>query len=177
MTDKKRSHSKVTTLLPKALREAVDKQILAGVTYQEIADYLNGMGHEVSRSSVNRYGKAFLSRMEKLKLFQEQAKSIVEQTGDRPALEVAEATSQMAIQVIMESVLEMENLKGAKATEIFKSLALLERSAVAREKLKLETRKKADDAVKNIEDKARALKNLDNETLNFIKEQIYGITG
>jgi hypothetical protein len=173
----KRGHSKVAQQLPKELREAVDKRILAGMTYQEIADYINGMGHEISRSSVNRYGKAFLSRMEKLKLFQEQAKSIVEQAGDRPALEVVEATSQMAVQAIMEHVMQMDGLKGAKATEIFKSLALLERSAVAREKLKADTRRKAAEAVKNIEDKASALKNLDAETLNFIKEQIYGITG
>jgi hypothetical protein len=175
MTEKKRGHSKVAQMLPKELRAAVDKKILAGVTYQEIADYLNEMDYAVSRSSVNRYGKAFLARMEKLKLFQEQAKSIVEQAGDRPALEVAEATSQMAIQTIMEHVMTLDRLKGAKATEVFKSLALLERSAVAREKLKLETRRKVEGAVKNIEDKARQL-NLDPESVKFIKEQVYGIT-
>ena len=163
--------------MPKELREAVDKRILAGATYQEIADYINDMGHEISRSSVNRYGKAFLAKMEKLNLFREQAKSIVEQAGDRPALELTEATTQMATQVIMEHLLETDSLKGAKAKDILMAAAMLERSAVAREKLKMETRKKAQAAVKNIEEKVRARKSLDAETLNIIKEEVYGIIG
>lgn len=124
----KRSHSKVTKL-PKELREAVDRKILEGMTYQEIADFLNEKDQEVSRSSIGRYGQRFIARMEKLKLFQEQAKIIVEQGGERPALEVVEATSQMALQTIMEHIMNMDGLKGAKATEVFKALALLERAA------------------------------------------------
>ena len=49
----KRGHSKVSKL-PDEIRAAVDRQIMAGVEYQEIADYINAMGTQVSRSSVNR---------------------------------------------------------------------------------------------------------------------------
>lgn len=172
----KRAHSKVSQL-PKEIREIIDRKILDGATYQEIADHLSALNHSISRSSVNRYGQRFIAKMEKLKLLQGQAAVIAEQTGDRPALEIVEATSQMALQVIMEHVMEMDSLKGAKATEVFKALALLERSAVQREKLKLDVKKKADEAVKNIEAKAKtAASSIDAETLTFIREAIYGIT-
>ncbi len=173
--ESKRSHSKITQL-PKEIREAVDRKILDGCTYQEIAEHLNSLNHDISRSSVNRYGQKFIAKTEKLKLLQEQAKIIVEQSGDRPALEIVEATSQMALQVIMEHVIEMDSLKGAKATEVFKALALLERSSVQREKLKLDAKKKADEAVKNIESKAAKAYNLTPDAISIIKEQIYGIT-
>lgn len=151
----KRGHSKIAKL-PDELRQAVDRLILEGKTYQEITDYLSEMGEGVSRSSVNRYGQKFVARMEKLRMFQDQAKIIVERTKDRPALETAEAANQMAIQTILEAVLEMDDLKGEKSTELFKSLALLERSAVQREKLKLDVTKSLELAVRQIKDELQA---------------------
>lgn len=171
----KRSHSKVAKL-PEEIRAAVDRQIMAGIEYQEIADYINGMGAQVSRSSVNRYGQKFMAKMEGLRLAREQAKIIVESAKDGPALENVEAASLMAVQVIMERLIEMDDLKDAKSTEVIKALALLERSATNRERLKLDARRKADEAVKNIENAAGGRQNLDADTLAFIKEQIYGIT-
>ena len=63
----KRSHSKVAKL-PEEIRAAVDRKIMEGVEYQEIADYINSMGTSVSRSSVNRYGQKFMAKMERLRL-------------------------------------------------------------------------------------------------------------
>ena len=172
----KRSHSKVAKL-PDEIRAAVDRQIMAGIEYQEIADFINGMGAQVSRSSVNRYGQKFMAKMEGLRLAREQAKIIVESAKDGPALENVEAASLMAVQVIMERLIEMDDLKDAKSTEVIKALALLERSATNRERLKLDAKRKADEVVKNIETAATAgRRNLDADTLAFIKEQIYGLT-
>ena len=172
----KRSHSKVAKL-PDEIRAAVDRQIMAGVEYQEIADFINTMGTQVSRSSVNRYGQKFMAKMETLRLVREQAKLVVESAKDGPALEMVEAANQMAVQVILERLIEMDDLKEAKSTDVMKALALLERSATNRERLKLETKRKADEAVKTIEAAATAgRRNLDAETLAFIKEQIYGLT-
>ena len=172
----RRGHSKVSKL-PDEIRAAVDRQIMAGVEYQEIADYINAMGTQVSRSSVNRYGQKFMVKMERLRLAREQAKIVVESAKDEPALEMVEATSLMAVQVIMERLIEMDDLKDAKSTEVIKALALLERSATNRERLKLDARRKADEVVKNIETAATAgRRNLDADTLAFIKEQIYGLT-
>jgi hypothetical protein len=172
----KRSHSKVAKL-PEEIRAAVDRKIMEGVEYQEIADYINSMGTPVSRSSVNRYGQKFMAKMERLRLAREQAKIVVEGAKDGPALETVEAANQMAVQIILERLIEMDDIKEAKSTDVLKALALLERSATNRERLKLEAKRKADEAIKNIESAATAgRRNLDPDTLAFIKEQIYGIT-
>lgn len=172
----KRSHSKVAKL-PEEIRAAVDRKIMEGVEYQEIADYINRMGTSVSRSSVNRYGQKFMAKMERLRLAREQAKIVVEGAKDGPALETVEAANQMAVQIILERLIEMDDIKEAKSTDVLKALALLERSATNRERLKLEAKRKAGEAIKNIESAATAgRRNLDPETLAFIKEQIYGIT-
>jgi aspartate carbamoyltransferase regulatory subunit len=81
----------------------------------------------------------------------------------------------MAVQTIMEHVMEIDRLEGAKATEVFKALALLERSAVAREKLKMDTRKKVEAATKDIVERLKG-KNIPQEDLNYIAERFYGIT-
>lgn len=176
MAKKNRSHSKVAEL-PEEIRAAVDRKILNGVTYREIVEYINGMGTPVSLASVGRYSQSFVSKMERLRLAREQAKIVVESAKDEPALEMVEATSLMAVQVIMERLIEMDDLKDAKSTEVIKALALLERSATNRERLKLDARRKADEVVKNIETAATAgRRNLDADTLAFIKEQIYGLT-
>lgn len=173
---KNRSHSKVAKL-PDEIRQAVDRKIMAGSTYQEIVDYINKMGEPISLASVGRYGQKFMAKMERLRLAREQAKIVVEGAKDGPALETVEAANQMAVQVILERLIEMDDLKEAKSTDVLKALALLERSATNRERLKLEAKRKADEAIKNIESAATAgRRNLDAETLAFIKEQIYGIT-
>lgn len=136
-----RSHSKISKL-PASVREAVDRLILSGKTYDEIAEHLQHMGEDISRASVGRYGQRFLAQMEKLQLFRDQARVVVDSAGDRPALEIAEAANQMALSAVMEYIMEIDSLKGAKATEVIKALALLERSGVQRERLKLDARKK-----------------------------------
>lgn len=147
----KRSHSKVAKL-PDEIRAAVDRKIMAGVEYQEIADYINAMGTNISRSSVNRYGQKFMDKMERLRLAREQAKIVVETAKDGPALEMVEAANQMAVQVILERLIDMGDIKEAKSTEVLKALALLERSATQREKLMLDYNRAFDAAAKQIKD-------------------------
>lgn len=170
-----RSHSKISKL-PASVREAVDKLILSGKTYDEIAEHLQHMGEDISRASVGRYGQRFLAQMEKLQLFRDQARVVVDSAGDRPALEIAEAANQMALSAVMEYIMEIDSLKGAKATEVIKALALLERSGVQRERLKLDARKKADEAIKKLEEGTPTMASLSPEQMTFIKEAIYGLT-
>lgn len=173
----RRKHSKIERELPQELVEEINARLVEGHTYREIADWLRQMGHPVSKSSVGRYGKDFLARLERLRIVREQARAIVEDNADRPATELNEAASALASQLITEALLaanEAGNGLDKKVTEAIKALALLERSAVARERLKLEYRQKAETAVKQIEQTAQK-KGLDPETLAIIKEQIYGI--
>lgn len=176
----RRKHSKVLQLPPEIV-EAVNKKLTTGATYREIADWINQMaestGVEVSHMAVQRYGKDFLSRLEKLRIAREQAKAIIEDSKDRPATEMTEAASNLAVQLIQETLMAAQDEGGVidkGLIETMKALAQLERSSVAREKLKLEFRQKAEKAVKAIEETGRQ-KGLDAETLAYIKEQVYGI--
>jgi hypothetical protein len=101
---------------------------------------------------------------------------VVDSAGDRPALEIAEAANQMALSAVMEYIMEIDSLKGAKATEVIKALALLERSGIQRERLKLDARKKADEAIKKLEQGTPNMESLPPEQMTFIKEVIYGLT-
>lgn len=170
-----RSHSKISKL-PASVREAVDKLILSGKTYDEIAEHLQHMGEDISRASVGRYGQRFLAQMEKLQLFRDQARVVVDSAGDRPALEIAEAANQMALSAVMEYIMEIDSLKGAKATEVIKALALLERSGVQRERLKLDAKKKAAEVIKKLEEGTPTMASVSPEHMAYIKEAIYGLT-
>lgn len=138
--NKRRSHPKITSEFPPELVEAINKLIVNGQTYQQITDFVLDKGYQISSGSVKRYGKDFLSRLERLKVVREQAKAIIEDNPDRPATEMGEAANQLATQLIMERLMELDltDLQEAKVTELLKALALLERSAVSREKLKYE---------------------------------------
>lgn len=135
MTRRKRKHFKIDTL-PEEVREAVNKLLTDGFTYQQIADYLRKMGHEVGTSSVGRYSREFLARLERLKVAKDQARAIVQEMGDGPATEMHEAANQLAVQMVMETLMEVTSLEGEKVADLLKALAQLERSAVSREKLK-----------------------------------------
>lgn len=152
----RRKHSKITSILPAELVEAINRRLVNGETYEQIAAYVRGEGHEISRSSVGRYGKTFLSKLERLKVVKEQAKTIVTESKDGPSLEMTEAATQLALQLIMEKLVLTENLDDTKTGEILKALALLERSAVQREKLKMEASKLLDLATQQIKAELQA---------------------
>lgn len=144
----RRKHSKVEGLPPEIVA-AVNEKLTEHHTYDEIAAWLKQLGHGVSKSSIGRYGKDFLTRLERLRVVRDQARAIVETDPDAPATEMAEAANQLALQMIMELLMKLpeDALQEAKLTEVLKALANLERSAVAREKLKYEFHRGVDAAV------------------------------
>jgi len=150
-----RRHYKVHSLPPE-LREAVDELILQGVHYRDIAAFLRERGHEIGKSSVARYGKDFLARLERVKLIRDQARAILEAKPDAPATELAEAASLLAQQLIMETLMKLDNVDGEKVSSLLLALAKLEQSGVARERLKLEYRAKAESVVSRLHDEELA---------------------
>ncbi|MDK2902466.1 MAG: hypothetical protein PWQ93_385 [Clostridiales bacterium] len=169
----RRKHHKIEKL-PDELVEAVNQKLVEGYTYQQVTDWLNEMGHSIGKSSVARYGKDFLSRLERLRVIKDQARAIVEESGDRPATEMAEAANQLAMQLITETLMKVDEVSTDDINKIFNALAKLESSGVQRERLKLDYKQKIDKAVNRIEEVGKK-KGLDPETLQIIKEQVYGI--
>ncbi len=174
MPPSRRSHHKIATLPPEIVSQVNQLLTTPGITYQGVVDFLSKHDIHVSHSSVGRYGKNFLSRLERIHIVQEQASAIVQEVGDRPATEMAEAANQIAVQLIMEHLMEVDDLEGEKISEILKALARLERSATGRERLKLDFRERAKKIADEIADDLSE-KGLSEETLREIKEKVYGI--
>jgi len=165
--------------LPEALREAINRRIVEGRTYDEIARWVEQMAQTgaspaVSRSALARYGKDFLARLERVKQVSEQAKAILSET-DAPGMELEEAASKLFAQMLMETLLDLEDLKGQKISDLLYAFGKIQASSVSRERLKSEIRKKAEKAVKKIEEKVG--KGLSAEAVEEIRREILGITG
>lgn len=134
---RRRKHYKVDQLPPE-LVEAINKKLVDGWTYRDLADWLNEQGQPISKSAIGRYGKDFLTRLEAIKATREKARAIIEADPDAPATEMTEAANQLAVQLIMETLMQVDDLTGERVSDLFKALAMLERSGVQREKLKME---------------------------------------
>lgn len=169
-----RRHSKVTSALPKELVEVVNQKLVGGHTYLEITEWLKGLGHEISQASIGRYGKSFLSQLEKLKLVKEQARAILTET-DGLSLEMEEASVQIALQKIMEFLMELDGLQGEKASKIMTALARLQSSSVSRERIKMDYRKKAAEAAEDVQ-KIVKQNGLSDAAVEEIRKRILGIS-
>lgn len=176
MASTRRRHFKIAKL-PDDIRRRVDAMIATpGKTYQDAVDFLADEGIHVGHSSVQRYGKHFLARLERLQVVKDQARAIVSESGERPATEMAEAANQMAIQLVMETLMEVEagDLQEEKLTDVLKALARLEQSSTARERLKLEYQRRAQKTAEKVEGHLKK-KGVSAETVKFVREEILGI--
>lgn len=145
-----------------------------GKTYQDIVDFIREQGYSISHSSIGRYGKDFLSKLEDIRRVRDQAAAIVDEIGDKPATEMAEAANQIAVQLIMETLMEVDSLKDEKLTEVLVALSRLERSGIAREKLKMDYQKRITETAKSVTDKL-VKKKIDPEVISMIETEILGL--
>ena len=133
----RRKHSKIDQLPQEIVTAVNDAIVNKRKTYKEIEQWLKADGYQVSESSVQRYGQNFLAKLERISVAREQAKSIIETSGNLKT-EMGEATSTVAFQLLMDMLINTEADKVDKNTlNAIKTLATLERSSVSREKLKL----------------------------------------
>lgn len=171
----RRSHNMIDKL-PADLREAINNAIVnERLTYKEITEMINEAGHSVSSKTVERYGKNFLAKLESITRAKEQAKTILE-TGAGLKLDMAEASSTIAFQMLMDMLIESQGKVLDKNTmNAIKTLASLERSAVGREKLKYQYDKGVNAAGEKIKDSLKEeLKNNSDllDKLNCIVDDI-----
>jgi predicted ATP-grasp superfamily ATP-dependent carboligase len=139
----RRSHSNVNKL-PETVKAALNEQLLAGVTYDEIIARLRDGGYPVSRSAVGRHGKKYLAAFERLRRAREAARLIAEDNAERPSTEVHEANNALASQLIMEMLIDDETDPGDKLKAV-KALTELQNAQVGTERLKIASRKAAGD--------------------------------
>jgi hypothetical protein len=170
--EKIRKHSRLTDDLPEAILRDVDILLVQGsATYDEIKDFLDQKGFDISRSSIGRYGKRRFAQYRELRIIEDQSRTLVSGAGDSMVLE--EAAAKLFAKMIIELQLSGK-LNLIKNSKIIGEFARLQASTVLRERVKNEYAKKAQKAAANIETKLKK-KSLDPETLRVIKEEIYGI--
>ncbi|RJP59031.1 MAG: DUF3486 family protein [Deltaproteobacteria bacterium] len=167
-----RKHSKVEDELPPEIRREVNRLLIEGETYEDISDYLKGKGHDISRSSIGRYGKDFLNEYRRLLVIEDKSKILVSEAGgDGMILEEAVAKKMAA--KLMELLLD-EGIDISKTPRIISDFAKLQSSTVTRERLKGDFQKKAE---KTADDIVRSVKKdgLSEEKAEQIRKKILGI--
>jgi len=146
----RRKHHKVRTFPPEIV-SAVHDLLASGVTYDQITAWLRERGFPIHRASVARYGKDFAARLERIRAVEDQAKAILEETAGEP-LQMEEATTRMALHLIAEHLLRMQDLgEASRPVEVIRALAHLQASSASRERLRLEWQRRAQAAAEHIE--------------------------
>ena len=147
-----------------------DEALLQAV--EDIEAFLKERGHDISRSSVGRYGKTFLNRVRKLRIVEDKARAIMsEPGGDNLALE--ETASKLFTESIVDLLLD-ERLDVKSIPRIISDFAKLQTSSVLRERMKADFQKRAAqtaDAVHSLVKK----KGLTDKAAAEIRRKILGI--
>ena len=170
--EKIRKRSRIDTELPAEIRQEVDRLLIEGATYEDISDYLNARGHDISRSSVGRYGRDFLNLYRRIRVIEDKSRALSSEPGEM-ALE--EAASKLFTGEILE-LLMAHALDVSEKSRIIGDFAKLQSSSVARERLKSDTKNRIDAKLSDLESRAKAKgTGLDPETLRRVREEIYGI--
>lgn len=143
----KRGPKHTFNFYPKDLQEAIDVKIKKGIPYSSIASWINNM-EEVkdgempgtSVAGVHRYAKNFKDTLERSKKVREQVKAVLDATSDRPDTDVVNAANKIAIEMVVERLVEADTneLRDENIIDIINSVAKLQRGAVAAEKLKIQ---------------------------------------
>ena len=137
-----RSHGKIDAL-PDKDRQEVDAMLLSGETYERISDHLQEKGHDIGYSSVGRYGRKYLNRFESVRVAQQYAKLLAEDSVDRPPTEMHEANNILISQIIMETLVNASEMEVKDVQKAANAIAALQRAQVSNEKLKSSVRKES----------------------------------
>ena len=166
---KTRKHSKVEDDLSPEIRREVNRLLLEGETYEDISDYLKGKGHDISRSSIGRYGKDFLNEYRKLLIIEDKSKILVSEAGgDGMVLEeaVAKKMAAMLLEMLLEDGADIK-----KIPRLISDFAKLQVSTVARERLKSDFQKKVEKAAASVEATAKQA-GVSPETIEKIRRDV-----
>lgn len=169
-------------LLPKALREDLDRRLVSGgfADYQALAEWLNdaleqhGMEMSVSRSAVHRYGQKFEQSLSSLKQSTEMARFLATELGDDEGV-ITDAALRLyqdqLFRVLQEIRIDPENIDPHK---IGKVLADISRASVSQKKHMEAVRAKARDAADKVGETVKQ-QGLSEDVVNAIKRDILGV--
>lgn len=167
-----RTHSRISEELPPDLRREVDRLLVEGnATYDDIRAFLATKGYDIGRSSIGRYGKDFLVNYQRLKIIEDQSKTLVSEVGDGMILE--EAAAKIFAQKIIEAQLTGK-FDVLALPRLVSDFAKLQASSVVRERLKMEIKTKVQKAADEVVKVAKS-GGLSKEKAEEIRKKILGI--
>ena len=170
--EKIRRHNSISKELPPEVRREVDRLLVeGGVTYDDIEEFLKEKGYDISRSSIGRYGKDFLSKYQKLRIIEDQSRTLVSEVGDGMILE--EAAAKLFAQKIVEAQISGE-LNVLELPRLVSDFAKLQSSTVQRERFKREIKERVEKTADSVA-KAVRQDGLSEEKAEEIRKKILGI--
>ncbi|MEO0558216.1 MAG: DUF3486 family protein [Bacteroidota bacterium] len=169
------ARSKVLSL-PNTVKADLDARLVSGgfSDYEGLADWLEGQGFQISKSSLGRYGKAFEARLGALRLASEQAKAIVAEMGDDKG-DMGEALTAVAQQKTFELLMDLEvDVGDVQYDKLVTAIAKLNATGVQQKKWRSEVLRKVEAAADEVDTMAQA-GGLTDETAEAIRAKILGI--
>lgn len=130
-----RRHYKVERLRCRAM---VDQMLAEGYIYEDIVEAVNDKKEKISSSALQRYHTSFERIAERYTKVREQMQVLIEAVKNEPRTDMAEVASQIMMQGLFQRLAtageDFEKLPLDKAGRL---VAQLERTAIARENLKI----------------------------------------
>ena len=160
--------------LPEAARKDLEQMLIRSSFsgYQALAEWLQGRGFEISKSSVHRFGKGFKERLKALKTATDQAKAIAEASEDDAGL-MNDSLIRLVQTRTFELLVEL-NADDKSLPKIGRMVADLARASVGQKKFMSEVRRKARDAAQKISKQLKK-QGLSEEAADIIRKDILGI--
>lgn len=176
--------SKVTQL-PEDVRQKLDAELVKrGFSgYDALETWLHGIGIEISKSSIHRYGRNLERKLAAIKASTEAARLIAEAAPDDANLRSGAGMAILETEIfdmlvgLQDAELEDDPVKRAKIlSSLAGNYAKLTRASIHQKKHELEIRSKAEAAADKV---ARLAKKggLSEGTVDSIKREILGIAG
>lgn len=165
--------SKVTSL-PKAVKAWLDKALAENgfSEYETLAAELSAQGFAISRSSLQRYGQDFESKLSALKMASEQARAVVAAAPDEEG-----SVNEALMRFVQEHLFKMLLVEGDAKFDPYKmakAVAELGKASVVQKKWQAEFREKAEAAASRVEKIAKK-GGLNKETVDEIRREILGM--
>jgi len=136
-----RSVSKIDRLSPE-LKDTVEQMLLGGCTYKEIVSYLKENGVELSQMSVCRYAEKYLVSVERLRVAQENFRTLMDEIDKYPNLDTTEAILRIASQQVLDAIsgAPAESWSETAPDKLMKNVTALIRAAAYKKKTDLQVK-------------------------------------
>lgn len=164
--ERNRIKSRIDELPPEVVNIINQKLSDVTYTYQDIADAVKDMGYEISKSSIGRYALRQNKASSRLKEACETTKVLVEAMKDNKDLDASEAATTIIINELTKKfATAQEEFEAMPLDKAGRLIVAIQRSAVYKEKFKLEYKKGINEAIRAV--KEELSKELKNETELF----------